>query len=58
MATTVDTVKPSDETRDLRAQIEVALLNRIAASVAQATAAELRDLLYLYRELCDWYGKS
>lgn len=45
------------EVKDLREQIELALLQRINASVAQATAAELRDMLVLYQEIVtsDWY---
>ncbi len=61
MATTdaPKTVKASDEVTDLRDQIEVALLNRIAASVAQATPAELRDMLAIYAEVVnsDWYSR-
>lgn len=62
MATTTDaaTVKTTDQVKDLREQIELALLNRIQASVAQATAAELRDMLMLYQELVtsDWYKRA
>ena len=57
--TTTQTPTPAVEVKDLRAQIELALLNRINASMAQATAAELREMLALYQEVVasDWYGK-
>ena len=59
MATEAVTVKTSDQVKDLRDQIEVGLLTRINASVNQATAAELRELIALYQELVtsDWYRK-
>lgn len=59
MVTTVETVKVSDQIKELRDKIEVALLTRISASVQDATAAELRELIALYQELMnsDWYRK-
>lgn len=56
---TVETVKTTDQVKDLRDQIEVGLLTRINASVNEATAAELRELIALYQELVtsDWYRK-
>lgn len=59
MATADTPMKASDEVKNLRDQIEIALLNRIAASVAQAPTPELRDMLALYQELVtsDWYSK-
>ena len=60
MATDVQVVKTADEVKSLREQIELALLQRIQASIAQATAAELRDMLALYQEVVtsDWYKKA
>jgi hypothetical protein len=61
MATVADptNVKSTDEVKSLREQIELALLQRIQASIAQATAAELRDMLALYQEVVtsDWYKR-
>lgn len=49
MAETTPTV--SDEVKAIRDQIELALVQRIQASVAQATPQELLELIHVYDEL-------
>lgn len=48
---TTRTVSTSPEVQEIRDQIELALVQRIQASVAQATPQELLELLHVYDEL-------
>lgn len=50
MAEQVTKATMSDEEKTLWEQVRLAVLNRIQASVAQSTPAELRELLELYRD--------
>lgn len=46
----VTKVTMTDEEKELWEAVRLAVLQRIQASTAQATAAELRELLELYRD--------